>query len=598
MTLSNYLKGMELAACRRKTSEVSNDIFARTVTWIIQPIWRQNHLLRLPRSSKIALSDRLLVNRKDRNVVNLPQKLKPTAGKTRRLQAFQFYAAGVSGLGVALLFWSMSHLPSSRTGLLLFIGLVILAELTTSETITPTLFFSMSSACVFATLLLFGSLPAALAAMAGGLVTTLVTDRRERRQGKSVSFPVLQRTPFNMASLGLAAPVAGGIYVLSGGKIGEVALLSNLLPMALAAVAYELVNAGLVFVLISLRTGQPALRIWSQNLSWITPMNILTMVVGGGGLALGYQIAGILGAGVFFLPLVLTIYAYRLYVAQTKAHMARLERIVTERTQDLQKANEELKRLDQVKTGFFSMINHEMRTPLTAILGYTELLLSVHGNNLSADQQHMLHHIRDGSGRLIDLVNNILDISRIEDGRMAIVPEPMGLLPAVREALAVIRPMADSKHIAISVDVSPEIPEVWGDSKRVSQILVNLLSNAVKYTPNTGKVAVAARRNRAFNMVEVSVTDTGIGIPADQLPYVFDRFSRIERPEIQNVAGTGLGLSIAHGLAEAHGGKIWVESEEARGTCFTFTLPIAEQASPEAIPPESREVERVELIES
>jgi signal transduction histidine kinase len=278
----------------------------------------------------------------------------------------------------------------------------------------------------------------------------------------------------------------------------------------------------------------------------------------------------------------LTFYAFRLYVSQTKAQMARLEEIVAERTQDLEEANEELMRLDRVKTGFYSMINHEMRTPLTAIIGYVDLLLV--RDPLARDEEHMLSTIRNNSHRLLDLVNNILDVSRIEDGRLTLVRRGVEMLPAVAQALDVIRPMAEKKHIAIAVDISPELPAVWGDPKRMHQILVNLLGNAIKYTPDTGTVAVTAWPNEASEMVEISVSDTGIGVPADFLPHIFDRFSRVERPEIQHTVGTGLGLSIAKGLVEAHGGEIWVESEEGHGTCFTFTLPIAQQLSDPASP--------------
>jgi signal transduction histidine kinase len=243
--------------------------------------------------------------------------------------------------------------------------LVIIAELTTSEIFAPQIYFSMSAACVFAALLLLGPLPTVLVAMSGGLVSTLVDHRRQARARRAT---LLQRVLFNMAAMGLAVPVAGGIYLLFGvfgGSIGQVALLSNLLPTVLAAVSFEVVNAALVIGVVSLQTGQPAVEIWRQNVSWAMPMDILSMVVGGGALALGYQIAGVLGLAVFFLPLVLTAYAFRLYVGQTKGQMARLEEIVAERTQDLEKANEELKRLDRLKTSAFSVINHEMRTPLT-----------------------------------------------------------------------------------------------------------------------------------------------------------------------------------------------------------------------------------------
>ena len=518
-----------------------------------------------------------LFNRQDVIVANLAQDSKSPAGGTRRLEPFQVYAACVSGLGLTLLVWSLTHVTPSAS-VLLFIALAILTELTTSENFAPQMFFSMSAAVTFASLLLFGPLPTVLVAMSGGLVSTLVMDRHSEHQARPGRAPLWQRVPFNMAGLGLPVPIAGAVYVLAGGTIGEVALLSNLLPMVLAALSYEIVNAGLIVGVVSLQTGQPVTRIWRQNLSWLTPMNVLSMVVGGGALAMGYQIAGVLGVGVFFLPLLLTFYAFRLYVTQTKAQMARLEEIVAERTQDLENANEELKRLDRHKTSAFSVINHEMRTPLTAIIGYVDLLLA--RDPLTSDQEHMLSTIRNNSHRLLDLVNNILDISRIEDGKLTLVRRSIGVLPAVTQALDVVKPIAHKKHIAVNVDMAPEIPDIWGDAKRVHQILVNLLSNAVKYTPDTGAVTLAVRHNETSDTVEISVSDTGIGIPADLLPDIFDRFSRVERPEIQQTVGTGLGLSIAKGLVEAHGGEIWVDSEEGLGTCFTFTLPIGTERPP------------------
>jgi signal transduction histidine kinase len=514
-----------------------------------------------------------LLNRKDVIVANSAQDPRSTAGKSRRPEPFEIYATCVSGLGGVLLLWSLIHLPSSDAGVLVFIVLTIVAELTTSENFAPQIFFSMSAAVTFASLLLFGPSPTILVAMIGGLVSTVVMEKRSEHQARPSRAPLLQRVPFNMAGLGLPVPLSGAVYALVGGTTGEAALLSNLLPMVLAALSYEIVNAWLIVGVVSLQTGKSALQIWRQNLSWATPMNVLSMVVGGGALAVGYQIAGFLGVAVFFLPLVLTAYAFRLYVSQSKAQMARLEEMVAGRTQDLEKVNEDLKRLDQVKTSFFSMINHEMRTPLTAIIGYIDLLLV--GDSLTSDEEQMIHTMRNNSRRLLDLVNNILDISRIEDGKLTLVRRGIEIQPVVNQAIDAIKPMADKKHIAINVDISPEIPAVWGDPKRVHQILVNLLSNAVKYTPDTGIVTVTAQPSESSDMVKIGVRDTGIGIPPNLLPLIFDRFSRIERPETEHTAGTGLGLSIAKGLVEVHGGEIWVESEERRGTCFTFTLPVA-----------------------
>lgn len=535
----------------------------------------------------------LQLTRKDLIVTKSGHDSGVSTHRSHRPRPFQIYLAGISGLGAVLLLWSLISLTPSDAGVLLFIALAIVAELTTSENLTPQLFFSMSSAVTFASLLVFGPLPTVLVAMTGGLVSTLVIDRRRARSGRA---PLWQRVPFNMGGLGLPVPVAGAVYVLAGGRFGEVTLFSNLLPMVLAAAVNELVNAVLIIGVVSLQTGRSALKIWRENFSWAVPMSVLSMVIGGGALAVGYQIAGLLGVAAFFLPLVLTAFAFRLYVSQTKAQMARLEEIVGERTHDLEKANQELKRLDQVKTGFFSMINHEMRTPLTAIIGYIDLLLA--HNTLTPDEEHMVNTIRKNSHRLLDLVNNILDVSRIEDGRLTLLRQDVALLPAVKQALDVVRPMADKKHIGIGVDISPDVPKVWADPKRVHQILINLLNNAVKYTPDTGAVTVTAHLKDASEQVEISVSDTGIGIPENLLPVIFDRFSRIERTETQHTVGTGLGLSIARGLVEAHGGEIRVASEEGRGTCFTFTLPSASAQSPDVAGPlpEPSTMKEVDLV--
>ncbi len=513
--------------------------------------------------------------------------MKPTqranAPQRRRqwLNPLSLYTACVSALGILLLGWSLTRLAFSLPDILLFLGLIVVAELTTIETIAPQVSFSSSSAVIFATLLLFGPLPAALVAMCGGLVTTLVSVIERKRQAEPTGHaPFWQKALFNLAIYGLSIAIGGGIYLLLGGQVGEFAGWANLLPIVLAATVNELANVALVVGVVAIQTGMPPLEIWQQNFSWAVPMSILGVVVGGGGLALGYQIAGFLGLLVFFLPIIFTIYAFRLYVAQTKTQMTRLEETIAERTQDLGKVNEELRRQDRAKTNLFSVINHEMRSPLTAILGYTELMLL--SNPLSADQTEMLHAIKDNSQRILDLVNNILDISRLEDGRLSIAPQVIEMQLAIAQSLAVVRPLANKKHISISIDAPPTPLHIYGDPKRINQILINLLNNAVKYTPDTGWVKIIVQKNQTGEQVEINVQDNGIGIPADQLPYIFDRFSRIERPEIQHTVGTGLGLSIARGLIEAHGGEVWVESEEGQGTSFTFTLPLSDQAPPQS----------------
>lgn len=490
------------------------------------------------------------------------------------------YTAIVSALGLVLLGFSLLNLSPTLPAATLFIALVILSELTTSQAIDPQIAFSMSSAVTFASLLLFGIAPAALVGITGGLTTTLVTAIGNWRHGRHSGTPIVQRLLFNMAANGLAIALAGLAYVTLGGRIGQPLHISNLLPGIVAAILTELLNSAIVVGAISLQIKQPAFQIWRQNVSWAIPMNILSMVIGGSGLAVGYQIAGVLGLVVFFLPMALTIYAFRLYVSKAKAQMDHLEELVAERTQDLEKANQELRELDRIKMTFFAIINHEMRNPLTSIVGYVDLVAL--DGNLSADQVRMLSVVKDSSQRLLDLVNDILDISRLEDGRLNILPEPISLPSVLEYALDVVKPMAQKKMIEVHSHIESDLPAVQGDPKRVVQILINLIGNAIKYVPDTGRVQLSAHLDASTNMVNISVSDNGVGIPAHQLPHIFDQFSRVERDAIRHTVGTGLGLYISRKLIEAHGGKISVESEEGSGTVFTFTLPVA-QAIDEAM---------------
>jgi signal transduction histidine kinase len=503
-----------------------------------------------------------------------PDQESGSAEPRPRFGPLRIYTTCISVAGIGLGLWALSRLASSLPDILLFIVLVVAAELVTSEVFASEIAFSISSAVIFGTLLLFGPLPGALAAMIGGLVATLVTDLARRRQGNPSAIPLWQRLFFNMAALGLSAAAAGAIYLVSGGH-QDIARLSNLLPMLLAAVTSEALNAAIVVGAASLQAGIPVLQMWRRNFSWATPINVLGMVIGGGGMALGYQIAGLLGTVVFFLPIAATIYGFRLYVAQTKAQMDRLEEIIAERTEDLRQANEDLRRLDRIKTDYFSVINHEMRTPLTVVLLNADLLLR-HAT-LDPRQEKMVHTIKEHGQRLLDQVNKILDISRLEKGGLTIEPQTLAVEPAISEAVASVKSMADQARIPIGLKLPRDIPDVLGDPKRVNQILVNLLTNAIKYTPERGSVTVAVEKRPARGMVEISVTDTGIGIPAEHLPNIFDRFSHIERQEIKDIVGTGLGLSIAKGLVDAHGGEIRVESQVGQGSAFSFTLPVVDE---------------------
>ncbi len=491
---------------------------------------------------------------------------------TSKSKTLKFYLWGVSFLGIVLLFGAITDVFPHNFSALIFVGLVITAELLTkSNLFASEMVFSISSAVTFAALLLFGPYVGAVAASSGGIVVTvaLFFERKDRQRQSTLA----QRMLFNMAAQGIPAAIAGWIYLGLGGTLGKIDSVSNLLPIVLAAFALEFANAALVIGAVAIQTGESPMTIWRRNASWLVPINILTMAIGGGGMAYAFQIAGYVGVAVFFIPIAMTVYSVRLYVQQTKKQMDQLEQTVEERTADLQKAYDDLRQLDQTKTTFYAIVNHEMRSPLTAIIGYTGLLRR--DASLTDDQRRQIDAIYTNSNRVIDLVKNILDVSRIEDGKLKIVPEHTPIIPIVHDAIATVEPQARSKLISIAFDAHiPPETTVYADTKRVAQIIINLLNNAVKYTPETGTVRVKVAFANDEKMVQLDVIDTGIGIPEAVLPVIFDRFSRAERDGIRGISGTGLGLTIAKGLVDAHHGNIWAQSIDGEGATFSFTLPI------------------------
>ena len=259
----------------------------------------------------------------------------------------------------------------------------------------------------------------------------------------------------------------------------------------------------------------------------------------------------------------------------------------------LAQINEELRRLDELKSEFLAMVSHELRTPLTAIVGYSRLLLrQVHGP-LNAKQSEHQEAIFRSAQRLTDLINELLDVSRLESGRVELTPRPTDARLIADQAIAVIAVAAQAKRITVMNSVSGETPPVQADPERLQQILVNLLSNAVKFTPDGGSVTVSTGRHK--DQVWISVQDTGVGIPREELARIWDPFYQVESTLRRRHGGSGLGLTIVRRLVELHGGLVRAESEgENCGSRFTFTLPVATEA-PVAEPAAPREagIERV-----
>jgi signal transduction histidine kinase len=250
----------------------------------------------------------------------------------------------------------------------------------------------------------------------------------------------------------------------------------------------------------------------------------------------------------------------------------------------LAQVNEELRRLDELKSEFLAMVSHELRTPLTAIIGYSRLLMrQVHGS-LTQKQLEQQEAIFRSAQRLNDLINDLLDVSRLEVGRVELQVRPMDAQQTVDQAIAIVAVAAHAKQLDIRNEIPVKLPPVSADPTRLQQILVNLIGNAVKFTPAGGAVRVLGgiQANQAW----VSIEDTGVGMAREELAWIWDPFYQVESPLRRRHGGSGLGLSIVRRLVELHGGLVRAESEgHNRGSCFTFTLPLA--TTPAVAPRES-----------
>ncbi|OGH96750.1 MAG: hypothetical protein A2039_09475 [Candidatus Melainabacteria bacterium GWA2_34_9] len=266
--------------------------------------------------------------------------------------------------------------------------------------------------------------------------------------------------------------------------------------------------------------------------------------------------------------------------------------------EEIQKTNIKLEKLEKLKSEFISIVSHELRTPLTSIKNSLEMMLSGRMGEITNIQDNFLNLAKRNVDRLAGIINDLLDLSKIEAGKMEYRFEPLNILEPVKFVMSTFENLADKKHIQLFINSSKDEFNIYGDSNRIEQILTNLVSNAIKFTPNNGKVAVNIEKTNAdsidttlfFNdsslidsngelnfgqdYVKITIEDTGIGIKTEDIPKVFDKFQQIESSLSREVGGTGLGLPIAMQLIEAHKGKIWLESEFEKGSKFSFIIPL------------------------
>jgi signal transduction histidine kinase/DNA-binding response OmpR family regulator len=284
-------------------------------------------------------------------------------------------------------------------------------------------------------------------------------------------------------------------------------------------------------------------------------------------------------------------------LCQTLANQASIAMVNARLVQELQEKSAQMERASQHKSEFLASMSHELRTPLQGIIGFSELILEQPAGPAGDRQRRYAHGIQTSGKHLLSLVNDILDLSKIEAGKMELHRENFLVADAVTEARGIMQPLAAKSQISLTTDVDLSVGIIFADPGRFKQVLINLLGNAIKFTPTGGRVTLTARRvgsskgqavgparptdelsarstDSAHEWLEVNVADTGIGIKLEDQERIFEHFHQGSNSVAHEQTGTGLGLALARRFVEMHGGRIWVESEVEKGSTFTFVLPL------------------------
>jgi signal transduction histidine kinase len=274
----------------------------------------------------------------------------------------------------------------------------------------------------------------------------------------------------------------------------------------------------------------------------------------------------------------LRIYHAEMNVARAHQQLQEKNQLLIQQNQELeqqrqqiQRQNLELIRASRLKSEFLATMSHELRTPMNAIIGFSQILLRRHKGPLNDPQADMVQRILSNGKHLLTLLNDILDLSKIEAGRLELKPERFNITNLIRATVAEIRPLADDKELQLEIDIDLPNPQITNDPSRLRQILVNLLSNAIKFT-ETGEVRVHLR-DRDGDHLLLSVMDSGIGIEPDYLEHIFDAFRQVDQTSTRRHSGTGLGLAIVNSLVSMMQGQIQVESEVGKGSTFQIVVP-------------------------
>lgn len=506
-------------------------------------------------------------------VIDQREWLLTTLVKEPRLTWRNIYLAIITLTGLALVVWGITQIPT-YDDLLIFLLLLLLAvaaQLTATSLVDSSVTVEVSSAVSMSVVALYGT-SGGIIVVAVSMVALSLISMRENWPGWRGAF---ERMGFNLGMSAIAIFIAGIIFHAIAIPLGTENIFLAFIPWVVAAIVYDQLNLWILIVLLHLQMGAKPLDIWKEH-RWAIPINVLVMSAGGGILALAVEQFGTLGIAIFFLPIVLSAYSFRMYVSRSKKQLEQLEELVELRTADLAWANEnladankELEELGKEKDSFLAVLTHDMRTPLTSIKGYGSILRD---RELDRDQQeHIAKVILRSQDTLLDIVNNLLEIGKLQSGTPILLERSsFDLALLVKSATESLEAAAMEKKIVINYAEVPSPVEITADEKKIHRVILNLISNAVKYTPDEGEVFINTSAKGKYAIV--AVRDTGYGIPPDELPHIFDRYSRVKKHQSMAI-GTGLGLAIVKSLVEAHHGEILVTSEEGVGSTFTLKLP-------------------------
>jgi signal transduction histidine kinase/CheY-like chemotaxis protein len=516
---------------------------------------------------------------------------KPASASHRVKVAAVVVLVNVAAVATIFVLWGM-HVDRFWLGTSLLATLAALGGATPVRIPALKTSISTTDTFVLTALAAFGPQPACVVAAAGVLGSALGGEPHRK----------IAHMIFNLGNVVFSTGMAAVVYVAAGGVAGG-AVQGQVLPLFAAALVYFVLNTGLVSAAVAIDTGSPFSRTWRESARWsgISASAGLPLATG---LLWAIHLVGPSGLALGIPPIWLLVSFYRTHkerqersqerIVQVEELNEHLEDKVVERTRDLQlalsqieganerlrTANDRLLEANRAKSEFLANVSHELRTPLNAIIGFSDLLGD---SELDGRQREFVGDIHDSGDHLLNLINDILDLSKVEAGKMEARLETIDLPRAIGEAVAMVRPQAAKKNLELLVECAPNVQAAELDPGMFRQALVNLLGNGVKFTPDGGRVTVRAAA--AGRDLLLDVEDTGIGIKEQDLGRIFDEFYQVDGSYSRTYEGTGLGLALVRRMLDMQNGTIQVRSTPGSGSSFACRFSECLREEPASLEP-------------